>query len=192
MYVFDTTLEPETSLVANQAYQRLAFRLPEDVMTAVKRDQRRMLKRLSTEKAAPPWHGDGRVCFIYSASTGSSTPVFVDRRDSPLGDQGLQRVRPGCKVRLTLRQVWRRQQKPGTKLQVLKAQILHLDAPHQGGLASPHSIQEVSLALPLDLLQDVERLALHEDWSTQAWLRNAIETQVRRTRHQLGLDESMA
>ena len=192
MYVFDTTLEPETSLGADKAYQRLVFRLPVAVMTAVKRDQRRMLKQQATRTAAPPWHDDGRVCFTYSASAGSHTPVYVDRRDSPLEAQGLQRVRPGCKVRLTLRQVYRRQPKPGTKLQVLKAQILHLDAPHQGGLASPHSIQDVSLALPLDLLQDVERLALQEDWSTQAWLRDAIETQVRRTRHRLGLDESVA
>ena len=192
MYVFDTTLEPETSLGADNAYQRLVFRLPVAVMTAVKRDQRRMLKQQSTRTAAPPWHDDGKVCFTYSASAGSHTPVYVDRRDSPLGSQGLQRVRPGCKVRLTLRQVCRRQPKPGTKLQVLKAQILHLDAPHQGGLASPHSIQDVSLALPLDLLQDVERLAHQEDWSTQAWLRDAIETQVRQARHRLGLDESVA
>ena len=35
MYVFDTTLEPETSLVADNAYQRLVFRLPVAVMTAV-------------------------------------------------------------------------------------------------------------------------------------------------------------
>ena len=69
-------------------------------------------------------------------------------------------------------------------------QVLHLDAPHQGGLASPHSIQTVNLQLPLDLVQDVERLALSEDWSNQAWLRNAIEAQVRDTRAGLGLDES--
>ena len=83
MYVFDTTLEPETSLVADNAYQRLVFLLPVAVMTAVKRDQRRMLKQQSTGKAAPPWHGDGRVSFTYSASSGSQAPVYVDRRDSP-------------------------------------------------------------------------------------------------------------
>ena len=80
--------------------------------------------------------------------------------------------------------------KTGTRLQVLKVQVLHLDAPHQGGLASPHSIQTVTLQLPLDLMQDVERLAQCEDWSSQAWLRNAIEAQVRDTRARLGLDES--
>ena len=41
-------------------------------------------------------------------------------------------------------------------------------------------------------MQDVERLAIQEDWSTQAWLRDAIETQVRQARHRLGLDESVA
>ena len=48
----------------------------------------------------------------------------------------------------------------------------------------------MNLQLPLDLMQDVERLAQCEDWSNQAWLRNAIEAQVRETRAQLGLDES--
>ena len=95
-------------------------------------------------------------------------------------------------MRLTVRQVRQRQPRTGTRLQVLKVQVLHLDAPHQGGLATPHSIQAVNLQLPLDLVQDVERLALSEDWSNQAWLRNAIEAQVRETRTRLGLDESSA
>ncbi|WP_255477320.1 hypothetical protein [Synechococcus sp. BIOS-U3-1] len=84
------------------------------------------------------------------------------------------------------------QPRAGARLQVLKVQVLHLDAPHQGGLASPHSIQNVNLRVPLDLMQEVERLALYEDWSNQAWLRNAIEAQVRDTRTRLGLDESAA
>ena len=50
----------------------------------------------------------------------------------------------------------------------------------------------MKLQLPLDLMQEIERLALIEDWSNQAWLRNAIETQVRETRTRLGLDESVA
>ena len=89
-----------------------------------------------------------------------------------------------------MRQVRHRQPRTGTRLQVLKVQVLHLDAHHQGGLASPHSIQTVTLQLPLDLMQDVERLAQCEDWSNQAWLRNAIEAQVRDTHARLGLDES--
>ena len=40
------------------------------------------------------------------------------------------------------------------------------------------------------MVQEVERLALSEDWSNQAWLRNAIEAQVRDTSARLGLDES--
>ena len=48
----------------------------------------------------------------------------------------------------------------------------------------------MTLQLPLDLMQDVERLAQCEDWSNQSWLRNAIEAQVRDTRARLGLDES--
>ena len=127
-----------------------------------------------------------------SGKTGISTPVFADRRDTPLGNSGLQRIRAGCSVRLTVRQVRHRQPRAGTRLQVLKVQVLHLDAPHQGGLASPHSIQNVNLRLPLDLMQEVERLTLYEDWSNQAWLRNAIDTQVRDTRTRLGLDESAA
>ena len=127
-----------------------------------------------------------------AAGPASALRVFADRRDAPLGNRGLHRIRAGCPVRLTVRQVRHRQPRTGTRLQVLKVQVLHLDAPHQGGLASPHSIQTVTLQLPLDLMQDVERLAQCEDWSNQAWLRNAIEAQVRETRTRLGLDESSA
>lgn len=193
MYVFDTALEPKTSLLGDARLQRLIFQLPDEVMATAKRDRRRLLKNTpSDEVSPPPWDGQGMVCFSYSGKTGISTPVFADRRDAPLGNRGLQRIRAGCPVRLTVRQVRHRQSRAGTRLQVLKVQVLHLDAPHQGGLASPHSIQNVNLQLPLDLMQEVERLALYEDWSNQAWLRNAIEAQVRNTRTRLGLDESAA
>ena len=193
MYVFDTALEPKTSLLGDARLQRLIFRLPDEVMATAKRDRRRLLNNpRNAEVSPPPWDAQGRVCFSYSGKTGISTPVFADRRDAPLGNRGLQRIRAGCPVRLTVRQVRHRQPRTGTRLQVLKVQVLHLDAPHQGGLASPHSIQNVNLQLPLDLMQEVERLALYEDWSNQAWLRNAIEAQVRHTRTRLGLDESVA
>ena len=191
MYVFDTVLEPKTSLLGDARLQRLIFRLPHEVMATARHDRRRLLKTLEKgESSRPPWDAQGRVCFSYSGKTGISTPVFADRRDAPLGKRGLQRIRAGCPVRLTVRQVRQRQPRTGTRLQVLKVQVLHLDAPHQGGLASPHSIQTVNLQLPLDLVQDVERLALSEDWSNQAWLRNAIETKVRDTHARLGLDRS--
>ena len=193
MYVFDTVLEPKTALLGDVRLQRLIFRLPHEVMATARRDRRRLLKTPERgESSRPPWDAQGRVCFSYSGKTGISTPVFADRRDAPLGNRGLHRIRAGCPVRLTVRQVRHRQPRTGTRLQVLKVQVLHLDAPHQGGLASPHSIQTVNLQLPLDLMQEVERLALCEDWSNQAWLRNAIEAQVRETRTRLGLDESSA
>ena len=193
MYVFDTTLEPKTFLSGGEQLQRLIFRLPDTVMATVRRDRRHLLKtRKTAVKPCFPWDDEGRVCFSYRGKTAVSTPVFADRRDAPLGISGLQRIRSGCRVRLTARQVLSRQPRAGTRLQVLKVQVLHLDAPHRGGLASPHSIQNVTLQLPLDLMQEVERLALTEDWSNQAWLRNAIETQVRDTRTRLGLDDVAA
>ena len=193
MYVFDTALEPKTSLLGDARLQRLIFRLPDEVMATAKRDRRRLLNNpLSDEDSPPPRDAQGRVCISYSSKTGISTQVFTDRRDAHLGNRGLQRIRAGCSVRLTVRQVRYRQPRAGTRLQVLKVHVLHLYAPHQGGLASPHSIQNVNLQLPLDLMQEVERLALYEDWSNQAWLRNAIEAQVRHTRTRLGLDESVA
>lgn len=193
MYVFDTTLEPKTFLLGSAHLQRLIFRLPSDVMATARRDRRRLLKNQESCKTPSlPWDKDGKVCFSYSGKNGVNTPVFTDRRDAPLGNIGLQRIGVGSQVRLTVRQVRCRQPRVGTRLQVLKVQVLHLDAPHKGGLASPHSIQNVTLRLPLDLMQEVERLALSEDWSNQAWLRNAIEAQVRETRARLGLDESAA
>ena len=193
MYVFETSLEAKTSLVGDEHLQRLIFRLPDEVLAMARRDRRRLLNNGEIGVVStPPWDSQGRVCFSYSGKTGISTPVYADRRDAPLGNRGLHRIRAGCPVRLTVRQVRNRQPRTGTRLQVLKVQVLHLDAPHQGGLASPHSIQTVKLQLPLDLMQEIERLALIEDWSNQAWLRNAIETQVRETRTRLGLDESVA
>ena len=48
----------------------------------------------------------------------------------------------------------------------------------------------MTLQLPLNLMQDVERIAQCEDCFNQSWLRNAIEAQVRDTHARLGLDES--
>jgi len=103
------------------------------------------------------------VCFSYRGKTGISTPVYAVRCDAPLSNKALQGICAGCPVSLTVRQVQHRQHRTGTRLPVLKVQVLHLDAPHQGGLASPHSIQAVNPQLPLDLMQDVKRLALCED-----------------------------
>ena len=179
MYVFDTVLEPKTSLLGDARLQRLIFRLPHEVMATARRDRRRLLKTPERgESSRPPWDAQGRVCFSYSGKTGISTPVFADRRDAPLGNKALQRICAGCPVRLNVRQVRHRQPRTGTRLQVLKVQVLHLDAPHQGGLASPHSIQTVTLQLPLDLMQDVERLAQCEDWSN---LQSVLATQRHRS-----------
>ena len=49
---------------------------------------------------------------------------------------------------------------------------------------APHSIQTVPLALSVDLMQEVERLAKADDWSVSAWLRNAIESQVSRAQRE--------
>ena len=193
MYVFDTSLEDSTTLHGNAHLQRLVFRLPREVMKAAKRDHVRLLaSRDSDQAASTPWNEKGLVTFSFSAENGSSAPVFSDRRDHPLSRSAVQRIRMGSRVRLSIRQVRRRHPRPGSRLQVLKVQVLDLDAIPKGGPASPHSIQSVSLQLPLDLMQEVERLATQEDWSTQAWLRNAIESQARRSRQRLGLDESVA
>lgn len=193
MYVFDTSLEASTTLHRNEHLQQLAFRLPSEVMRAAKRDRARLLASCPSEQAASmPWDEKGQVTFRFRAQQGSSTPVFSDRRDHPLSLSAIQRIRAGSRVRLSIRQVRRRHPHPGSRLQVLKVQVLDLDAIPRGGPASPHSIQSVSLQLPLDLMQDVERLATLEDWSTQAWLRNAIESHARRSRERLGLDESVA
>ena len=193
MYVFDTSLEDSTTLHGNAHLQRLAFHLPREVMKAAKRDRVRLLASTDSDQAnGMPWNDEGLVTFSFSAETGSSTPVFSDRRDHPLSRSAIQRIRLGSRVRLSVRQVRRRHPRPGSRLQVLKVQVLDLDAIPKGGPASPHSIQTVSLQLPLDLMQEVERLATQEDWSTQAWLRNAIETQVHRSRQRLEQHEPAA
>ena len=146
----------------------------------------------TSRHSSMPWNDEGLVTFSFRAESGSSSPVFSDRRDHPLNRGAVRRIRAGSRVRLSIRQVRRGHPRPGNRLQVLKVQVLDLDAIPKGGPASPHSIQSVTLQLPLDLMQDVERLATQEDWSTQAWLRNAIESQARRSRQRLGLDESVA
>ena len=193
MYVFDTSLEASTTLHRNAHLQRLVFRLPRKVMSAAKRDHVRLLAASDpSQDRNTPWSDEGLVTFSFRGENGSSSPVFSDRRDQPLNRGAVERIRAGSRVRLSIRQVRRRHPRPGSRLQVLKVQVLDLDAIPTGGPASPHSIQSVSLQLPLDLMQDVERLAAQEDWSTQAWLRNAIESQARRSRQRLGLDESVA
>jgi len=193
MYVFDTSLEASTTLHRNAHLQRLVFRLPRKVMSAAKRDRVRLLAASDpSQDRNTPWSDEGLVTFSFRGENGSSSPVFSDRRDQPLNRGAVERIRAGSRVRLSIRQVRRRHPRPGSRLQVLKVQVLDLDAIPTGGPASPHSIQSVTLQLPLDLMQDVERLAAQEDWSTQAWLRNAIESQARRSRQQLELDESVA
>ena len=127
-----------------------------------------------------PWNSDGMVTFTYSTSSQRSQPLFSDRRDEPLPRRSRQQIHTGQPVRLSLRQVQRSGTKPGTRLEVLKVQFLLVDAPAgKNKPASPHSIQTVPLALPVDLMQEVERLANADDWSVSSWLRNAIESQVR-------------
>ena len=77
MYVFDTALEPKTSLLGDARLQRLIFRLPDEVMATAKRDRRRLLNNpRSAEVSPPPWDAQGRVCFSYSGKTGNN--VFKD------------------------------------------------------------------------------------------------------------------
>lgn len=179
MDVFDTCLEPTSRIDPQRPTQRLVFRLPRHVLRRVRQERRRLLAHLSDHDVPPPaWSGDGLVTFTYTSSSERSRPVFCDRRDQPLPERSLHQVQPGHPVRLTLRQVRRGGARPGTRLEVLKLQLLHLDAPLPGGPAAPHSIQAYVLQLPVDLAQEVERLAQAEDWSTTAWLRNAIEQQV--------------
>jgi hypothetical protein len=186
MYVFDTNLEPASRIDPQRPTQRLVFQLPRLVLRRVRQDRRRLLAHQSHNDDPPPaWSGDGLVTFTYTSGSERSRPVFCDRRDQPLPERSLRQVQPGHPVRLTLRQVRRGGARPGTRLEVLKLQLLHLDAPLPGGPAAPHSIQAYVLQLPVDLAQEVERLAQAEDWSTIAWLRNAIEQQVSQQRARL-------
>ena len=76
MYVFDTVLEPKTSLLGDARLQRLIFRLPHEVMATAKRDRRRRLKTPERcESSRPPWDAQGRVHFSYSGKTSISTPM---------------------------------------------------------------------------------------------------------------------
>jgi hypothetical protein len=193
MYVFDTSLEPASRIDPDRPTQRLVFRLPRPVLRRVRHDRRRLLAHLSDHDGPPPaWSGDGLVTFTYTTSSERSRPVFCDRRDHPLPPRSLRQVRPGQPVRLTLRQVRRGGHSANTRLEVLKLQLLHMDAPLPGGPASPHSIQSYALQLPVDLAQEVERLAQAEDWSTTAWLRNAIEQQVTLQKARLPHRETVA
>lgn len=193
MYVFDTSLEPATRIDPNLPTQRLVFRLPRLVLRRVRQDRRRLLAHLSDyDDPAPTRSGDGLVTFTYTTSSERSRPVFCDRRDHPLPARSLRQVQPGRPVRLTLRQVRRGGLRANTRLEVLKLQLLHMDAPLPGGPAAPHSIQSYALQLPVDLAQEVERLAQAEDWSTTAWLRNAIEQQVTLQKARLPHRQSVA
>lgn len=190
MYVFDTSLDSASRIDSAQSTHRLSFRLPDSVLRRARRDRRRFLQ--GREGLAMPWDADGRVTFTYSVASERSRPVYCDRRDQPLPARQLSQVRAGSAVRLTLRQVRKGGGRPGTRLEVLKVQLLHVDAPLPGGPAAPHSIQSFDLQLPVDLAQEVERLAQAEDWSTTAWLRNAIEQQVARSRARLSNHENAA
>ena len=193
MYVFDTNLEPASRIDPDRPTQRLVFRLPRTVLRRARHDRRRLLAHLSDHDGpSPTWSGDGLVTFTYTTSSERSRPVFCDRRDHPLPARSLRQVRPGQPVRLTLRQVRRGGHRANTRLEVLKVQLLHLDAPLPGGPAAPHSIQSYALQLPVDLAQEVERLAQSEDWSTTAWLRNAIEQQVTLQQARLAQRQSVA
>ena len=181
MYVVDTTLSAGTRVTTECSLQKLVFPLTPDLQRKVRKDQRKLMGKEAASMAPLPWDRDGRVTFTYNASSQRSQPLFCDRRDEPLPRRSRQQIHTGQPVRLSLRQVQRGGSRPGTRLEVLKLQLLLVDAPAgKNKPASPHSIQTVPLALPVDLMQEVERLAKADDWSVSAWLRNAIESQVSR------------
>ena len=181
MYVVDTTLSSGTRVTKESSLQRLVFPLPPELQRKVLKNQRKWMGKEAAALAPLPWNRDGMVTFTYSTSSQRSQPLFCDRRDEPLPRRSRQQVHTGQPVRLSLRQVQRGGTRPGTRLEVLKVQLLLIDAPAgKNKPASPHSIQTVPLSLPVDLMQEVERLAKAGDWSVSAWLRNAIESQVSR------------
>ena len=181
MYVIDTTLSAGTRITTESALQRLVFPLPPDLQRKVRKDQRKLMGKEAAAMAPLPWDRDGLVTFTYSTSSQRSQPLFCDRRDEPLPRRSHQQIHNGQPVRLSLRQVQRSGTRPGTRLEVLKVQLLLIDAPAgKNKPASPHSIQTVPLSLPVDLMQEVERMAKADDWSVSAWLRNAIESEVNR------------
>jgi len=185
MYVVDTTLSSGTRVTKESSLQRLVFPLPPDLQRKVRKNQRKWMGKEAAALAPLPWDHDGMVTFTYSTSSQRSQPLFCDRRDEPLPRRSRQQIHTGQPVRLSLRQVQRGGTRPGTRLEVLKVQLLLIDAPAgKNKPASPHSIQTVPLSLPVDLMQEVERLAKAGDWSVSAWLRNAIESQVSRAQRE--------
>ena len=185
MYVVDTTLSSGTRVTKESSLQRLVFPLPPELQRKVLKNQRKWMGKEAAALAPLPWNRDGMVTFTYSTSSQRSQPLFCDRRDEPLPRRSRQQVHTGQPVRLSLRQVQRGGTRPGTRLEVLKVQLLLIDAPAgKNKPASPHSIQTVPLSLPVDLMQEVERLAKAGDWSVSAWLRNAIESQVSRAQRE--------
>ncbi len=60
MYVFDTVLEPKTSLLSDVHLQRLIFRLPHEVMATARRDRRRLLKTPERGESSRPSPGCAR------------------------------------------------------------------------------------------------------------------------------------
>jgi len=185
MYVVDTTLSSGTRVTKESSLQRLVFPLPPELQRKVLKNQRKWMGKEAAALAPLPWNRDGMVTFTYSTSSQRSQPLFCDRRDEPLPRRSRQQIHTGQPVRLSLRQVQRGGTRPGTRLEVLKVQLLLIDAPAgKNKPASPHSIQTVPLSLPVDLMQEVERLAKAGDWSVSAWLRNAIESQVSRAQRE--------
>ena len=185
MYVVDTTLSSGTRVTKESSLQRLVFPLPPELQRKVLKNQRKWMGKEAAALAPLPWNRDGMVTFTYSTSSQRSQPLFCDRRDEPLPRRSRQQIHTGQPVRLSLRQVPRGGTRSGTRLEVLKVQLLLIDAPAgKNKPASPHSIQTVPLSLPVDLMQEVERLANAGDWSVSAWLRNAIESQVSRAQRE--------
>ena len=193
MYVIDTTLADGTRVTRDAGLQRLVFALPEGVQRKVRKNQRKLLGPDSTAQAGLPWDEKGLVTFRYSGASLRSQPLFCDRRDRPLPRRCRHQVHPGQRVRLSLRLIPRSGPTPSTRLEVLKVQLPLLDgSAGKSKPASPHSIQTVKLSLPVDLMQEVERLAGEGDWSVSAWLRDAIESQVSRQQQQRSGNRSVA
>lgn len=181
MYVVDTTLAPGSRIRRDESLQRLVFESPSELQRKVPKDLRKLFGKDKASLAPLPWDVDGFVRFSYSGASRRSQPLFCDRRDHPLARRHHHLICAGQKVRLSLRLVPRSRRALTTRLEVLKVQLLHIDAPiGKNSPVSPHSIQTLSLSLPVDLIQSVERLAAAGDWSISAWLRDAIEREVGR------------
>ena len=198
MYVIDTTLAPGSRISPDSTLQRLVFALPAAIQAKVRKDQRKLLGKDAAKQAPLPWDEHGLVTYSFLRTSRRSQPLICDRRDEPLPRRSRDQLRVGQRVRLSLRQVPRlgtpRLGTVGsTRLEVLKVQLPLVDAPAgKGKPASPHSIQTVKMPLPVDLLQEVERLADTDGWSVSAWLRNAIESQVSREQGRIGTNRPAA